>query len=536
LISLELFATLFFVIILIASLISIRLRFPYSIVLLAIGVLVAIMSNSYLMGQGVLESAMAQVKAYGLSLIGGQNGNLLVGLVVPPLIFEALTHVKSTDLKYVLRPATILATVGVVIATVVGGLLLWKLAGLPLYVSFLIAAIISPTDTTSVLELFRRLNIPSKLSALMETEAAFNDATGIIVFTIILGSIASSSLPVLTAGLNFILLFGGGIAVGLVVALVGELVTSVVSDRLTETILTITVVYGSYVLATALGFSGLIAVSIVALYFGNFTIKTAIRPSNRDSIRIFWEFAAFAGNSIAFLYIGLRTDLLVLWQSLGLIILAYAAAVAARVATVYPILTVMDKLAKTADRKIPLKWRNVAFLGGMRGALSIALASSVAVSVLISSTDVGIISNLVLGVAFLSIVLQSAFLSRYTTKAFEQDQLVVVEELNVKLARSISAIDNLQTLRNEQRISESEFLERLETCRDELEDVLSDMDKRSRPAKILKTRTRDLYSSISDSLSKARQSRDESEVSGTQTKGKDELAGDSVEHEKEKQD
>jgi monovalent cation:H+ antiporter, CPA1 family len=504
LISLELFATIFLVVCLAASLVSIRLKFPYTLALLIIGASLAVLSDTFLMGQGLFESTIAQIRNFASSLGGGQNGGLFVGLVVPPLIFEALTHVKSSDLKVVLRPATALATVGVLIATAVGGLFLWKIAGLPVIVSFLIAAIISPTDATTVLELFRRINVPSKLSALMETEAAFNDATAIIVFSLILGFIATSTLPLINASLNFVLIFGGGVAVGLALGLIGELVTSLVTDRLTETILTILVVYGSYVVATSFGFSGLIAVSVVGLYFGNFTVKTAIRPSNRDSIKIFWEFAAFIGNSIAFLYIGLRTDLLVLWQSFALILLAYLAAILARAATVYPILAIFNWTSKSAEQKIPMKWRNVAFLGGMRGALSIALATSVTVSVLVTATDVETISSLVLGVAFLSIVLQAAVLSRYAMKVFPRDPLLEEEELNVKLARSLAAIGNLQRQRNEREISENEFLERLQTNKDELEDVLADMDSRLKPEKILRTRTTNLYESISESLKNAR--------------------------------
>ncbi len=494
---------------LIASLVSVRLKLPYTLALIIIGVLLVLLSNSFLMGQGAFESAVSQIKAYTLSLNGGQNGGLFVGLVVPPLIFEALTHVRSNDLKAVLRPAMVLATIGVVISTIVGGVLLWKLIGLPFYISFLFAAVISPTDAATVVELFRRLNVPSKLSALMDTEAAFNDATGIIIFTIILGSIVSAKLPLFTAGLNFILLFGGGIAVGLGVSLAGEVLTSVISDRLTETILTITVVYGSYVLATTLGFSGLIAVSVVGLYYGNLTIKTAIRPSNREAITSFWEIAAFVGNSIAFLYIGLRTDLLKLSQSAELILVAYAAVLVARVATVYPILTIFDRLSKTVDRKIPLKWRNIAMLGGMKGALSIALATSISTSALISSGDVDTISNLVLGVAFLSIVFQAALLSRYIRRNFPLEQSEMEEELNVKLARSVSSIGDLEKMRMDGKITEDEFADQLEKDKDELEDILAEMDARSKPTRILKTRTSDLYTSISDSIRITRKSQNQ---------------------------
>jgi len=488
------------------------LKLPYTLSLIIIGIVLVVLSNSFLMGQGIFETAVSQIKAYTLSLNGGQNGGLFVGLVVPPLIFEALTHVRSNDLKAVFRPAMVLATVGVVISTIVGGVLLWKFIGLPIYISFLFAAVISPTDAATVLELFRRLNVPSKLSALLDTEAAFNDATGIIIFTLILGSIVSSKLPIFTAGLNFILVFGGGIAVGLVVSVAGEVLTSSITDRLTETILTITVVYGSYVIATSFGFSGLIAVSVVGLYFGNLTIKTAIRPSNREAIRSFWEIAAFVGNSIAFLYIGLRTDLLKLSQSVELILIAYAAVLVARVATVYPILTIFDRLSKTADRKIPLKWRNIAMLGGMKGALSIALATSISTSALISSGDIDTISNMVLGVAFLSIVFQAVFLSRYIRRNFPIEQSEMEEELNVRLARAVSAIGDLEKLRMDGKITEGEFASQLENDKDELEDVLAEMDERSKPTKILKTRTNELYTSISDSIRSPRKSQNQREL------------------------
>ncbi|HXQ92979.1 MAG TPA: sodium:proton antiporter [Nitrososphaerales archaeon] len=510
--SVELFATIFLVITLVASLVSVRLKLPYTLSLIIIGIVLVVLSNSFLMGQGIFETAVSQIKAYTLSLNGGQNGGLFVGLVVPPLIFEALTHVRSNDLKAVFRPAMVLATVGVVISTIVGGVLLWKFIGLPIYISFLFAAVISPTDAATVLELFRRLNVPSKLSALLDTEAAFNDATGIIIFTLILGSIVSSKLPIFTAGLNFILVFGGGIAVGLVVSVAGEVLTSSITDRLTETILTITVVYGSYVIATSFGFSGLIAVSVVGLYFGNLTIKTAIRPSNREAIRSFWEIAAFVGNSIAFLYIGLRTDLLKLSQSVELILIAYAAVLVARVVTVYPILTIFDRLSKTADRKIPLKWRNIAMLGGMKGALSIALATSISTSALISSGDIDTISNMVLGVAFLSIVFQAVFLSRYIRRNFPIEQSEMEEELNVRLARAVSAIGDLEKLRMDGKITEGEFASQLENDKDELEDVLAEMDERSKPTKILKTRTNELYTSISDSIRSPRKSQNQREL------------------------
>ena len=423
---------------------------------------------------------------------------MFVGLVVPPLIFEAMIHIKSSDLKSVFRPTVVLSTIGVVIATVVVGMLLWWIVGLPIYVSFLFGAVISPTDTATVLEVFRRIKVPSKLAALLETEAAFNDATGILIFTIVVASITVSQLPLFSAAGNFLLLFGGGVAVGLGVAFVGELLASLVSDRLTETILTISVVYGSYVTASGLGFSGLIAVSVVGLYFGNFTIKTAIKPSNREAIRVFWEIAAFIGNSIAFLFIGLRTDLFKISQSLELIVVAYLAVLAARAAIVYPILTIFDKLSKSVEERIPLKWRNVAMLGGMKGALSIALSASIASSAAISSSVAVTVSDLVLGVAFTSIIVQGALLSTYAKRKFPVQEKAK-DEIAMRFASTATDIEALQKLKSEGKLSDAEFGLELERCRDALSDILSELETSIGPSDIVKAHASRLYDSISSS-------------------------------------
>ena len=87
----------------------------------------------------------------------------------------------------------------------------------------------------------------------MDTEAAFNDATGIVVFTIILSFASLGRVSLVSARSNFALIFAGGALVGLIVAFLAELLSSVITEKLTDTILTISAVYGSYALASSLG-------------------------------------------------------------------------------------------------------------------------------------------------------------------------------------------------------------------------------------------------------------------------------------------
>jgi monovalent cation:H+ antiporter, CPA1 family len=227
------------------------------------------------------------------------------------------------------------------------------------------------------------------------------------------------------------------------------------------------------------------------MYFGNITIRTTLGPSPRETITLIWEIAAFLGNSIAFLFIGFSTNIFKLAASIGLVFLAYLAVTAARAASVYPILTIFDKF----DSKIPVKWRNVSMLGGMRGALSIALAVSIPVAVL-STSDESLLTTLVLGVAFISISVQAALLYRYVKSKFLADQIASVETLNARLTKSASAIESLERLRAEGSISDDAFATQLENDREELRDIMKEINANVDPRSILRRRAADLYSSV----------------------------------------
>ena len=229
----ETFIAGFLVVTVVASIIARRLRIPYTQFLVILGIVLATFSASSVFGVDLIFN----------NLVGG---GYFVALILPPLLFEAMMNVRSNELRTVIRPSLVLATVGVIIATVVGGLLLWTLAGLSLSTSFLFAALIAPTDTATVLEIFRRVRVPSRLSALLETEAAFNDATGIVVFSVILTSMTVSQPSILGASGEFSVLLGGGALVGLLVAFGTEVLSSFVDDSRSETIITIVCVYGSY--------------------------------------------------------------------------------------------------------------------------------------------------------------------------------------------------------------------------------------------------------------------------------------------------
>ncbi len=348
--SFEIVITAFLAISLTAAIISSKAKAPYTIILVLFGLAIAGSSLSSFLGVNLLYD----------NLIGG---GLFVGLVLPPLLFETMMNIRHEEFRAVVRPALRLATAGVVIATIVGGMLLWQVAELPFISAFVFSSLIAPTDTATVLEIFRRAKLPRKLSTLMETEAAFNDATGITIFSIVVTSLGVSQLSLVRAATSFGTILGGGVVVGLVVALGAHVLSRIVTDPMSTTMITITAVYGSYTVAEGLGVSGLVAVSIAGLFYGNSTLKTWVLPQTTRTVRNFWRIMAFIANSLAFLYIGLSTDLARIRADLIPIGIAFGAVIIARFASVYPLLGT----SRAGGETIPRSWQNVAMLGGNEG-------------------------------------------------------------------------------------------------------------------------------------------------------------------------
>ena len=475
-----------------AAVLSTKLRIPYTLVLVLTGVVITVVASSFTLEGGSFENLISQLRSLSAQLLQGGGGGLFVGVVVPPLIFEAMIHLRASDLRAVIKPSLALATVGVLIATSVGGLILWRVVGLSPYVSFLFAALIAPTDTVTVLEVFRRVKVPSKLSTLLDTEAAFNDATGIVLFTVILSTVGLQKVAVTQIIFNFGFTLGAGILIGLAVAFLGEILTSLIADRVAETILAVAVVYGSYALATGIGASGLIAVAVSGLYFGNFTIRSALEPASREAVITFWQIAAFLGSSIAFLIIGFETNIVALSQSVLIIVAAYAAVTIARAATVYPILAVFNKFGD----KISGVWRNIAMLGGVRGALSIALVATITTSAVVSQGNINTINTMVLGVAFISIVFQVPLLFRYVRKKIPQTENTSETEIDEQFEEIASHMEEVRKLKLKGKISNAEFTKIIEENKKKLDELIATSPVTVETRKIILARASALYNSF----------------------------------------
>ncbi|MGI0093710.1 MAG: cation:proton antiporter, partial [Nitrosotalea sp.] len=108
----------------------------------------------------------------------------------------------------------------------------------------------------------------------------------------------------------------------------------------------------------------------------------------------------------------LNMDLVRIGQNIPLIALVIVIVLAARAASTYPILAATHRFTK---EKTIGPWRHVVMIGGMRGALSVAL-----VATLPESEIKEILKTITFGVVLSSLLIQYPILSRYIKKAFPE--------------------------------------------------------------------------------------------------------------------
>jgi monovalent cation:H+ antiporter, CPA1 family len=359
-----------------------RLRVPYTVALVLAGLV---------LGSLPIEPRLSLTR------------DLLFAIVLPGLIFEAGLHLREEWLTQTRASIVALAVPGVVAAL---GLTAWILvkparAFAPAFAfldALVFAATTVATDPIAVVATFRSLSAPTRLAVLVEGESLLNDGTGVVVFNLVVAAAMGQITSIPGAVWRFLLVSAGGALVGLVFASVLVQVLRRVDDPMIEITLTVIAAYGSFAVGEQLGVSGVIATVAAGLVCGR-AARAGIRESSSvTALRTFWEYVAFALNSVVFLLIGMDVRLSELLADWRLILLAYAVVTLVRFAIVFATTAAFRRTREA----IPWRWSLVLGWSGLRGALAMVLALSI--PPLFPAR--GMIIHMTFGVVVLSIIVQ----------------------------------------------------------------------------------------------------------------------------------
>ena len=310
----------------------------------------------------------------------------------------------------------LLALVGTTVGTVALGALVNATLGIPWTAALAFGALISATDPVAVIAFFKQLGTPKRLSVLVEGESLFNDAVAVVAFTLAAKAASGGGFTILGGLTDFVVVSAGGLAVGVTLGyLVGAVFLARVDDPLIETTTTLALAYGSYLVAEDMGlilnredfhFSGILAVVAAGLTVGTVGLKNT-SPNTRVTLEHFWELLTFLVNSMVFLVIGLAIRLSDLTKHLGAIGIALVGVLVVRVALVFGLGEIANRIAP--QRAVSVAYRKVMFWGGLRGAISLALALTMTSDVF--GDKVETVRVMTFGVVLFTLIIQGTTIS-----------------------------------------------------------------------------------------------------------------------------
>jgi len=352
-----------------------KLKLPYSVLLalagVALGLLIQVQPEAKSAVASDLLTALRQFEI---------SSEAIIVIFLPALLFEAALAVDLRRLMDDIAPILTMAVVAVVICTLVVGVSLAAVSSYGLLGCLLLGSIVATTDPAAVIGIFREVGAPRRLLTLVEGESLLNDAAAIALFSMLVAMILSpGETSPAGAVLGFLVSAIGGAVTGIVLGIAATALFQILGSwPRAEITLTIALAYLSFFVAEHyLHLSGVVACVSAGLVIGS-TRRTRFSQETAEQLEGAWGQIGFWANSLIFLLAAMFVPRFVkgmTWGEVGLVVLLYLATLAARAVTVFGLLPVLERLGLM--QRIDARFRTVILWGGLRGAVSLALALAV---------------------------------------------------------------------------------------------------------------------------------------------------------------
>ncbi len=309
-------------------------------------------------------------------------------IFLPPLLYAAAWNLSWRDLWRARRPVTLLA-IGLVAFT--SSIIAWLSSAIiptfTLAMGFLLGGIISPPDAVAATSVMKDLNVPKRVTIILEGESLVNDATSLVIFQYALVAITTGQFVLWRAGFQFVWMALGSIGIGLGLGwgllFLHRLIRT---DALVNTAVTLLTPYLAYLLAEAFHLSGVLAVVSAGLFVSWRSSEVFSHATRLQAVSV-WETMTFLLNGLIFILIGLQLPSIVsgmsnywLPQAIKYTLLISLAVILIRIVWVYPG-TYLPRLLNRHIRETEPRpsWQSVAVVSwaGMRGVVSLAAALSI---------------------------------------------------------------------------------------------------------------------------------------------------------------
>jgi CPA1 family monovalent cation:H+ antiporter len=461
-----------FLLIGIAEPLAARLRLPYSVILALLGILVATGAAFFLRTE--LTDALNPVAEAILGL--PIRSNVFLYVFLPTLLFQVTLVMDLRRMVDDWVPILVLAVVAVIVATVVIGYALSWTSTLPLAACLLIGAIVSTTDPSAVVSIFRSISAPKRLSRIIEGESLLNDAAAIALFGLFMGFVMSGVPdPTLRGALEqFPMLIVGGALAGWIMARAALwLMTLVAQHDLAVISISVALPYLSYVAAEQLvGASGVIAAVSAGLTL-NLLGPGRLPPAVWSNLREVWGLLAHWAGALIFILAALLIPRLldaVRLSDIGLVIVVILAAIAARMIILFGLLPLLSllRLSPVVERpyRVAILW------GGLRGAVTLALALAVTESFRVPVEVKRVVGILATGFTLFTLLVQGTTL-RWVIRKLGLDRL---SPLDAALSKQVVAVA-LQNVRADVATTADSYELTRETVRSEAKRFAGRLDE-----------------------------------------------------------